>query len=62
MDPTGDWGFLERAVRSLAARAVPTRNKEPRLRSSAVLLELGLALMQKASTQSVRKPVHAATL
>ena len=62
MDPAGDWGFLQRAVRALAARAVPTRNKEPRLRSSAALLELGLALMQKAGTQSERKPVHAATL
>jgi integrase len=62
MEPAGDWGFLQRAVRSLAARAVPTRNKEPRLRSSATLLELGLALMQKASTQYARRPFYGATL
>jgi hypothetical protein len=48
MDPTGDWRFLQRAVHSLAARAVPSRNKEPRIRPSAVLVELGFALMPPA--------------
>jgi hypothetical protein len=26
LDPDGDWRFLQRAVRSLAARAVPSRD------------------------------------
>ena len=62
MDPDGDWRFLERAVRALAARAVPSRNKEPRLRSSAVLVELGFALMRKATALPVRRRARAATL
>jgi integrase/recombinase XerD len=62
MDPDGDWRFLERAVRSVTARAVPSRNKEPRLRPSDELVELGLALMRKATTLSIRRRSRAATL
>jgi integrase len=60
MDPAGDWRFLKRAVRSLTARAVPSRNKEPRIRSSAALVELGLALMLKTAT--LRGQARGATL
>jgi hypothetical protein len=52
MDPDGDWRFLQRAVRFLTARAVPCRNKEPRIRPSAELVELGFALMRKATALS----------
>jgi integrase/recombinase XerD len=62
MDPGGDWRFLQRAVRSLAARAVPSRNKEPRIRPSALLVELGFALMREATTLPMRRRARAATL
>jgi integrase/recombinase XerD len=62
MNPDGDWRFLQRAVRVLTARAVPSRNKEPRLRPSAKLVELGFALMQKATTLPERRRSRAATL
>jgi hypothetical protein len=62
LDPDGDWRFLQRAVRSLAARAVPSRNKEPRLRPSDMLVELGFTLMRKATTLPGHRPARAATL
>jgi integrase len=62
MDPDGDWHFLQKAVRALAARAVPSRNKEPRIRSSATLVELGFALMRKAAALPGHRPARAATL
>ena len=61
MDPDADWGFLQRAVRSLTVRAVPSRNKEPCIRPSAELVELGLALMRKAATMPAGR-ARAATL
>jgi hypothetical protein len=62
LDPDGDWRLLQRAVRSLAARAVPSRNKEPRLRPSDMLVELGFTLMRKATTLPGHRPARAATL
>ena len=61
MDPAADWGLLQRAVRSLGACAAPSRNKEPRIRPSAQLVELGFALMRKASSMPVGR-ARAATL
>jgi integrase/recombinase XerD len=61
-EPEGDWRFLERAVRSLVARAVPSRNKEPRIRPSAALVALGAGLMRKAATLPAHRRARAATL
>jgi integrase len=61
MDPSADWGFLQRAVHALTVRAVPSRNKEPRIRPSAQLVELGLAQIRKAATLPAGR-ARAATL
>jgi integrase len=61
LDPSADWGFLQRAVHALTVRAVPSRNKEPRIRPSAQLIELGFALMRKAATLRTGR-ARAATL
>jgi integrase len=61
MDPNADWSFLQRAVRALVGRAQPSRNKEPRIRPSAQLVELGYVLMRKAATLRAGR-ARAATL
>jgi hypothetical protein len=54
-------GATVRLSHSLSGRAVPSRNKEPRIRPSAVLVELGFALMRKATSLPVGR-ARAATL
>jgi integrase len=61
VDPSADWGFLQRAVYALTVRAVPSRNKEPRIRPSATLVELGFAMMRKTATLPAGR-ARAATL
>ena len=53
-DRCADWRWLRRITNRLKARATPTREKEPRLRSSQQLFEFGLLLMDTASKPVLR--------
>jgi integrase/recombinase XerD len=53
-DQSVDWRWLRRIANRLKARATPARDKEPRLRSSQELFELGLQLMSTAAKPVLR--------
>jgi site-specific recombinase XerC len=58
--PRGDRSWLLRLLANLAARAVPVRDKRPRLRAAGELKELGLALMEEAVTAVNENPIERA--
>ncbi len=63
MVPGRDWSWIRRLIASIPeGRAASRQRKQPRLRHSLELLELGLRLTQRAETATTRKPLRRAIL
>src|SRR5262245_28845313 len=58
-----DWSFVRRLLASIPeGRAESRQRKQPRLRHSLELLELGMRLAEKAAADTTGKPLRRATM